>query len=151
MHRYWAKTVAPWDYDSDPQPGYENLPRIQQLLIREALGYLDRRYRDRTGVTIEVIRAECNNAPGDHANTRPTVARIMEFMFDTIEDVQVAELSDSGELWLEEWAPVVGVDFTARGQNLATHAGKGDLIRAVRAEAKGCHSGETPRLLLSYR
>ena len=57
MHRYWAKTVAPWEYERGPQPGYENLPRIQQLLIREALDYLDRWYRHRTGVTIEVLRA----------------------------------------------------------------------------------------------
>ena len=69
---------------------------------------------------------------------------MMAFVFNTTQDSQVAELSESGKLWLKELAPIAGVDFTAREQQLVAYAGMGDLIRSVRAEAAEGRSGGYP-------
>ena len=141
----WAKTVDPWGYESGSEPGYDNLPRIQQLLMREPLGYLGRWYGSRKGATIEIIRSEYDGEEqGDHANTWPTVARMMEFMFGTAENVQAADLSESGKMWLKELAPVAGVDFATKHQRLVASAGKGDLFRTAKGEGKGARSGGAP-------
>ena len=126
-----------WAVEGGSQPGYESLPRIQQLLIRESLGYLGQWRRHCKDATVETLRAEYDGRePGDHANTWPTVARMMGFMFGTTQDVQAADLSEVGKMRLKELVPVAGVDSVAKHQQLLAYAGKGDLFRHSKGEGK---------------
>ena len=78
--------------------GVGTLSLLNQVVVREALRYLDRWCQDRKGINIETLRKEHNPAhDGGHPNTLPFVRRMVEQRFGSTE-VDVRYRSEEGKV-----------------------------------------------------
>ena len=59
-HRYWGRSTAAWGYVNGPIPSIESLPRLRQLVVREALQYFDQWYADKKDITVEPATKDCD-------------------------------------------------------------------------------------------
>ena len=55
-HRYWVRNTEAWGYTVGPSPSIDSLPRLYQLVAREALGYLNHRFPDNRAITLHAVK-----------------------------------------------------------------------------------------------
>ena len=95
-----------------------------QLVVREALQYLDHRLGDKRSITLDTVKKTYDlRIRGDHVSVLPARRRMLRIMFGTAKPDLRCPIEE-GKVWFGELASMIDSDTSVKGVALAEHARK---------------------------